>query len=95
MSHTERENRSVSNQSFLKPYLKITLTNQLNEPLTQIEADRLSERFYRHHKHNSLHSGTGLGLSIVQAIVNAHDGRMSITVKDEYYFQVSVELLIP
>ena len=95
MSHTERKNRSISNQSFLKPYLKIILTNQLNEPLTQIEADKLPERFYRHHKHNSLHSGTGLGLSIVQAIVNAHDGRMSITVKDEYCFQVSVELLIP
>ena len=94
MSHTEKENRSVSNQSFLKPYLKITFTNQLYEPLTQIEANKLPERFYRHHKHNSLHSGTGLGLSIVQAIVNAHDGRMSSTVKDEYYFQVSVELLI-
>ena len=90
----ERKNKSVSNQSFLKPYLKITLTNQLYEPLTQPEADKLSERFYRHHKHNSMHSGTGLGLSIVQAIVNAHDGKMSITVKDEYCFQVSVELLL-
>ncbi|KAA0914558.1 histidine kinase dimerization/phospho-acceptor domain-containing protein [Psychrobacter sp. ANT_WB68] len=94
MNHTERGNRSVSSQSFLKPYLKITLTNQLYEPLTQIEANKLHERFYRHHKRNSLHSGTGLGLSIVQAIVNAHDGKMSITVKDEYCFQVSVELLL-
>ena len=90
----ERNNKSISNQSLLKPYLKITFTNQLYEPLTQLEADKLSERFYRHHKHNALHSGTGLGLSIVQAIVSAHDGRMSIAVKDEYCFQVSVELLL-
>ena len=90
----ERNNKSISSQSLLKPYLKITFTNQLYEPLTQLEADKLSERFYRHHKHNALHSGTGLGLSIVQAIVSAHDGRMSIAVKDEYCFQVSVELLL-
>ena len=79
---------------YLKPHLKIVLTNRLDEPLTQLEVDKLSERFYRHHKNNTLHSGTGLGLSIVQAIINAHNGRMSITVKDEYCFQVSVELLV-
>ena len=78
----------------LKPHLKIVLTNRLDEPLTQLEVDKLSERFYRHHKNNTLHSGTGLGLSIVQAIVSAHNGRMSIIVKDEYCFQVSVELLL-
>lgn len=81
-------------QSAFKPHLKIVFTNQLEAPLTQIEADKLSERFYRHHKNHILHSGTGLGLSIVQAIVSAHNGRMSIIIKDEYCFQVSVELLI-
>lgn len=81
-------------KSALKPYLKILFTNQLEDPLTQLEVDKLSERFYRHHKNNTLHSGTGLGLSIVQAIVSAHNGKMSITVKDSYFFQVSVELLI-
>lgn len=75
-------------------YLKIVLSNQLDSPLTQLEVNKLSERFYRHHKSNILHSGTGLGLSIVQAIVNAHNGRVNITVKDSYCFQVSVELLI-
>lgn len=75
-------------------YLKIVLTNQLEHPLTQIEVDKLSERFYRHHKDHTLHSGTGLGLSIVQAIVKAHNGKISITVKDSYCFQVSVALLI-
>ena len=79
---------------YSKPYLKIVLINRLDKPLTQVEVDKLSERFYRHHKSNTLHSGTGLGLSIVQAIASAHNGSMSITVKDEYYFQVCVELPI-
>ena len=39
-------------------------------------------------------SGSGLGLSIVQAIANTHKGAVSITVKDEYYFEVTVELLL-
>lgn len=91
MSHSPK-----AKQFGLKPtFLKILLINRLDEPLTQLEVDKLSERFYRHHKHNTLHSGTGLGLSIVQAIINAHNGRINIIVKDDYYFQVSIELLIP
>ena len=38
--------------------------------------------------------GTGLGLSIVQAIANAHNGKVSITIKDECLFEVAVKLLI-
>ena len=75
-------------------WLKITLTNRLEKPLNQSEADRLFERFYRHDKSNSQHLGTGLGLSIVQAIANAHKGRVSITIRNEYVFEVAVELLI-
>ena len=75
-------------------WLKITLTNRLEKPLNQSEADRLFERFYRHDKSSSEHLGTGLGLSIVQAIANAHKGRVSITIRDEYHFEVAVELLI-
>ena len=93
-SDVDRKNSSALNQLFLKPYLKIVMTNQLDDPLTQIEVDKLSERFYRHHKNNTLHSGAGLGLSIAQAIINAHNGKMNITVKNEYCFQVSVELLV-
>ncbi|MER2165177.1 MAG: ATP-binding protein, partial [Psychrobacter alimentarius] len=66
------------------------------KPLNQIEADKLFERFYRHDKTNMMHSGTGLGLglSIVQAIANAHNGKVSITIKDECLFEVAVKLLI-
>lgn len=75
-------------------WLRITMTNRLDKPLNQIEADKLFERFYRHDKTNTIHSGTGLGLSIVQAIANAHNGKVSITIKDECLFEVAVKLLI-
>ncbi len=75
-------------------YLQIIFTNHLTEPMTQAEVDKLSERFYRHHKTLSMHIGTGLGLSIVHAIVNAHRGKIAITVKDDYHFEVSIKLLL-
>jgi len=70
----------------------ITITNKLAKPLTQSDADKLFERFHRHHRTTTMHAGSGLGLSIVQAIVNAHNGKVSITIKDDYYFQVEVVL---
>ena len=81
-------------QSPEQRWLRITMTNRLDKPLNQIEADKLFERFYRHDKTNTMHSGTGLGLSIVQAIANAHNGKVSITIKDECLFEVAVKLLI-
>ncbi|WP_201599124.1 ATP-binding protein [Psychrobacter vallis] len=75
-----------------QPSLIITITNRLHEPLTQTQAAKLFERFYRHDKTNSQHLGTGLGLSIVQAIAHAHHGKVSITIKDECYFQVKILL---
>ena len=69
------------------------MTNRLEKPLKQSEADRLFERFYRHDKTSQHHSGSGLGLSIVQAIATAHQGTVSIRIKDEYYFAVTVALL--
>lgn len=81
-------------QSSEQLWLRITMTNRLDKPLNQIEADKLFERFYRHDKTNTMHSGTGLGLSIVQAIANAHNGKVSITIKDECLFEVAVKLLI-
>jgi two-component system heavy metal sensor histidine kinase CusS len=74
--------------------LKIVLTNRLDKPLEQSEAEKLFERFYRHDKTSSQHSGTGLGLSIVRAITHAHKGKVNIAIKDEYYFEVTVELLL-
>lgn len=73
---------------------KITISNQLAKPMTQIEADKLFERFYRHDKDNLWHAGTGLGLSIVQAIAGAHNGKISIIIKDQYTFAVHITLPI-
>ncbi|WP_352339200.1 ATP-binding protein [Psychrobacter sp. 16-MNA-CIBAN-0192] len=95
VTHDVISNLKSSKPLSLKPsYLTIMLTNRLDEPLTQTETDKMFERFYRHHKTNSMHSGTGLGLSIVEAIAHAHNGRVSITVKDKYNFQISVELMM-
>jgi len=74
--------------------LKIVLTNRLDKPLDHSEAEKLFERFYRHDKTSSQYLGTGLGLSIVRAIANAHKGKVNIAIKDEYYFEVTVELLM-
>ncbi|WP_350560771.1 ATP-binding protein [Psychrobacter sp. CAL346-MNA-CIBAN-0220] len=94
-SDMQKKKRSALKPHSVKPYsLKIVITNRLDQALTQIEADKLFERFYRHDRTNTMHAGSGLGLSIVQAIARAHNGQVSIIVKDEYYFQVSVELLI-
>ncbi len=81
-------------QSSKQFWLKITIANHLDKPLKQIEADKLFERFYRYDKTSQQHSGSGLGLSIVQAITNTHKGQVDITIKDEYYFEVAVRLLI-
>lgn len=70
----------------------ITITNKLAKPLTQSDADKLFERFHRHHRTTTMHAGSGLGLSIVQAIARAHNGKVSITIKNDYYFQVEVIL---
>ena len=87
---TAKSNLQTSKQS----WLKITIANRLDKPLNQSEADKLFERFYRHDKTNQHHSGSGLGLSIVQSIANAHKGTVSITIREDYNFEVAVELLI-
>lgn len=91
---TTQKQSALKSPSLMPHALQIIVTNRLDEPLTQREADKLFERFYRHNRTNTMHSGTGLGLSIVQAIAHAHNGSVSITIKDKYYFQVSVELLL-
>ena len=88
--HVAKDHIQPSRQS----WLRVTITNRLDKPLNQSEADKLFERFYRHDKTSHQYAGTGLGLSIVQAIANAHKGHVSITIKDKYAFEVAVELLI-
>lgn len=74
--------------------LIITITNRMAQPISQAAADKLFERFHRHHTTTNMHAGSGLGLSIVQAIAQAHDGTVSIRIRDHEYFAVSVKLYL-
>lgn len=92
---TKSTNLQNSSLSVLNhPVFTVMITNLLDEPMTQAEADKLFERFHRHHKVDSMQSGSGLGLSIAQTIAHAHKGSISIKIKEDYYFQVSIKLLI-
>ncbi len=89
----DKDNLSKNDTSCTKKQsLKVTITNRLDEPLAQSDADKLFERFHRHDQTKAMHAGSGLGLSIVQAIVNAHNGNVSISIKEDYYFEVEVIL---
>ncbi len=82
------------------PTINIMVQNELVEPMTQNDANRLFERFYRHPTSTTSddtltpHSGTGLGLSIVQSIVRAHGGEVTIKVQQERLFIVAIKLLV-
>lgn len=66
------------------PSLIITIENEVLEPLTSKEANRLFERFYRLSDKKATqssqhqHLGTGLGLSIVKSIASAHSGEVTV-----------------
>lgn len=86
--------------------VEVRVRSQLAQPLTQAQANKLTERFYRQssphspHRHGNsaspLPTGTGLGLSIAQAIAIAHKGSMKIDIidgdKQISYFEVCVVL---
>ena len=80
--------------------LNIVIENQTAQPMTQKEASRLFERFYRQANdqdskaEGTSYSGTGLGLSIVKSIVKAHRGTVAALVEDNL-IKISVKLPLP
>jgi len=70
----------------------VTISSRLAAPMTQAQADKLTERFHRQPLSQG-QSGTGLGLSIAQAIAVAHRGSLTVRILDEDYFEVRVRLL--
>ncbi len=63
-------------------HLKLSCSNPCQTPLSNQEAQRLFERFYRTDpSRNSETGGTGLGLSIANAIMQAHGGKMQACVR--------------
>src|SRR5699024_7096501 len=80
--------------------LNIVIENQTAQPMTQKEASRLFERFYRQANdqdskvEGTSYLGTGLGLSIVKSIVKAHRGTVAALVEDNW-IKISVKLPLP
>ena len=73
-----------------KKELFLTVSNTTKEVMREEELPRLFDRFYRTDtSRNSETGGHGIGLSIARAITDAHGGRISASVKNEYEFTVT------
>lgn len=66
-----------------------------NTTLAPIASDNLShlfERFYRSDaSRNTSTGGYGIGLSVAQAIVSAHNGKISAQSKDGHSLEISIQ----
>lgn len=91
-----REEQGISSNATNGHGLVITMSNQLAEPMTQAEANKLFERFHRHtqskDRNHPFHAGTGLGLSIVKSIVMAHGGEIDVSIKQDTRFEIRIFL---
>lgn len=88
LNNDDNENQARS------PQRLITVSSRLAAPMTQAQADKLTERFHRQQPLSQGQSGTGLGLSIAQAIAIAHRGLLTVRIVDEEYFEVGVWSLV-
>jgi signal transduction histidine kinase len=62
--------------------------------LTEEEAEMAFERFYRGHDAQKHASGTGLGLPVAKAIVQGHNGTISMAGEPDVGATVTVKLPI-
>lgn len=71
---------------------RLTVENTI-ESIETIELDHLFDRFYRGDKsRNSQTGGYGIGLSIAKAVVEAHKGKISASVKTQNWMTITVVL---
>lgn len=70
--------------------LRLTVFNTTKEPITRENLSHLFERFYRaDSSRNSRTGGYGIGLSVAQAIVTAHNGKITASSKDGQSLEIS------
>lgn len=66
-----------SEADIVLPAIALTIADQ-GPGIADDDKVQIFERFYRSRKHERYASGTGLGLAITRAIVEQHDGRISV-----------------
>lgn len=75
--------------------LCLSVLNTTQEPITKENLNHLFDRFYRtDSSRNSSTGGYGIGLSVAQAIVSAHNGKISAASKDGQSLEISIQLPI-
>lgn len=73
--------------------VQLTVTNQVEKPLSKEMLSQIFDRFYRTDpSRNSETGGHGIGLSLAKAIVTAHGGKIYGTTPREDLFRIVVSL---
>lgn len=73
--------------------IRLTVFNTTQQPILKENLEHLFDRFYRADaSRNSKSGGYGIGLSVAQAIVAAHNGKITASSKDPLSLEISITL---
>jgi two-component system sensor histidine kinase VanS len=95
--HNLREHGTVWVTTSVHPQTAVLTVENTGEKLNRQLVDTLAEPFQRGGKrirteHADLGVGVGLGLAIVKSITQAHDGTLTLSVRDAGGLRVTVQL---
>lgn len=75
--------------------IKLTVINNVEAPVPKERLPLIFERFYRmDSSRNTQTGGYGIGLSVAKAIVTAHNGKISVTSKNENSLEITAQFPI-
>lgn len=75
--------------------IRLTVFNTTQQPILKENLEHLFDRFYRADaSRNSKSGGYGIGLSVAQAIVAAHNGKITASSKDQLSLEISISFPI-